>query len=177
MAITFVPMQLARTRRIQANKMNSRGLAIVSPKAARTIMDRTKVAKSLNSQPAIDDGVKLSRRDMLVGIGLVSVCTVAMPTLLASSPAEASSAPAIPPEAAVDPAKSDADHDRISEHDLAAAEASEPLELSARRRYWRYRYWRRRRYWRPRYWRRRRYWRYRYWRPRYRRRRYWRYRY
>ena len=134
-------------------------------------MDRTKIAKSLNSQPAIDDVARLSRRDMLAGIGLVSVCAVAMLTLLVSSPAEASmSAPTMAPEAApVDPAKSEADHD-------TAVEGSEPLELSARRRYWRYGY--RRRYWRYRYWRRRRYWRYRYWRPRYyRRRRYWRYRY
>src|SRR5687767_9504099 len=98
MAITFVPMQLVRTRRTQANKMNSRGLAIVSPRAARTIMDRTKVAKSWNSQPAIDDVARLSRREMLAGIGLVSVCAVAMPTLLVSSPAEASmGAPVIEP--------------------------------------------------------------------------------
>jgi hypothetical protein len=118
-----------------------------------------------------DDGVGLSRRDMLAGIGLAGLL-VAAPKLLAPGVAKAESlAPTPEPVASVDA--------KAAEHDAGesnAADDGDPTDLSSRhwrRRRWRRRYWRRRFYGRRRYWRRRYYWR-RPWRRRYWRRRYYR---
>jgi hypothetical protein len=149
----------------------------VSSKAERSIMDWTKVTKSLSSDcSGNDDAAVLSRREVLASIGFAGVIAVAGSTLLASTPAEGrTNAPAIEPEAApADAAKAEVAESNVAKHDLADFDAADFTEFSAqwRRRYWRRRYWRRR-YWRRRYWRRR-YWRRRYWRRRYWRRRYWR---
>jgi hypothetical protein len=163
-------------------KKGSRRFGAVSSKAERSIMDWTKVTKSLSRDcSGNDDAAVLSRRDVLAGIGFAGVIAVAGSTLLASSPAEGRTiAPAIEPEAApADAAKAEVAESNVAKQNLADFDAADFTEFSAqwRRRYWRRRYWRRRywgrRYWRRRYWRRR-HWRRRQWRRRYWRRRYWR---
>ena len=119
-------------------------------------MEWGKARKFLGSVCSRDhDAVALSRRDMLVGIGLAGLL-VAAPMLLSSSVAEARTlnAPAVEPEVG----SADGTEAKATEHSAVerdAADSADVTELSARhRRYWHRRYWRHR-YWRRRYWRRR----------------------
>jgi hypothetical protein len=129
-------------------KKGSRRFGAVSSKAERSIMDWTKVTKSLSRDcSGNDDAAVLSRRDVLAGIGFAGVIAVAGSTLLASSPAEGRTiAPAIEPEAApADAAKAEVAESNVAKQNLADFDAADFTEFSAqwRRRYWRRRYWRR----------------------------------
>jgi hypothetical protein len=120
----------------------------------------TSVKKSLIN--GSDDGVVMSRRDMLAGIGVAGLFLVAGSTPLASSPAEAPvDTRVMEPETAPDDVAETKDEYSIA--DNGGVDGAQVTELSSqwRRRYYGYGYGPRRRYWRRRrrrYWRRRYYW-------------------